>query len=47
VTNYPEKGRSEDPKRHPRGPIKSEKQALSESANREATNHMKNEKNDL
>jgi hypothetical protein len=26
VTNYPKKGRSENPKRHPRGPITSKKQ---------------------
>jgi hypothetical protein len=27
VTNYPEKGRSEDPKKHPWGPITSKKQS--------------------
>jgi hypothetical protein len=47
VTNYPEKGRSKDPKWYALCPQPARNKALSDSTNREATNHRKNGKNDL
>jgi hypothetical protein len=47
MTNYPKKGRAEDSKRHPWGPLTSTKKTHSESSSRETTTHGKNGKNEL
>jgi hypothetical protein len=47
VTNYPKKGRSEDPKRYFWGTIPMSSKALSEYANRETTSYWKHRENDL